>query len=292
MKESFRLAGTQLKYSNSFHPQTNGQTEVLNRCLETYLRCFASGHPRTWSKFWCWAEFWFNTTFHTSLKTSPFVVVYGRDPPALLPFEEGSTKNFELDKSLKLRDAVLVQLKGYLLRGQQLMKSQADKHRRDPSFAVNDMVYFKLKPYRQSSVAHRFCQKLAAKFYGPYQILECICRVAYRVKLPVESKIHDVFHVSQLKGAVGEKVEVIAVPPAYSTETEAPLQLLDVLAKRYDAKGEMELLVTWKGKQSSKDSWMLLKDFMACFPSYEFEGKLGFEGRGIDRYRRTYFCKK
>lgn len=88
------------------------------------------------------------------------------------------------------------------------MKSQADKKHSDHSFAVGDMVYLKLQPYVQSSLAPRSNQKLGFKYFGPFKISDKIGSVAYKLDLPPSSTIHLVFHVSLLRPAPSQKYQV------------------------------------------------------------------------------------
>jgi hypothetical protein len=88
-KELFHLTGVQLRMSTAFHPQTDGQSEVTNRILGVYLRYLAWDEPRSWLRWLPWVEYCYNTSFQTALCTTPFEVVYGHEPPALLSHEKG-----------------------------------------------------------------------------------------------------------------------------------------------------------------------------------------------------------
>lgn len=76
-RELFKLLGTDLQMSSAYHPQTDGQSERVNQCLETYLRGFVNSCPAKWSSWLSLAEFWYNTSFHYSLGNTPFFVLYG-----------------------------------------------------------------------------------------------------------------------------------------------------------------------------------------------------------------------
>ncbi|KAG7553358.1 Integrase catalytic core [Arabidopsis thaliana x Arabidopsis arenosa] len=291
-KETFRLAGTQLNFSTAYHPQSDGQTEVLNRCLESYLRCFASSHPRTWFKYLPWAEFSYNTSFHTALKSTPFQVVYGREPPQLLRFEPGSTNNVTLAAQLQERDEMLARIRVNLARAQQLMKKSADRKRREVEFAVGDWVFLKLQPYRQQSVSRRVCQKLAAKFFGPFEIGERIGAVAYRLKLPVEASIHPVFHVSQLKAVLGPHHQVQTELPILSDTEESVLLPAAILEVQSNATGSREFLIQWSGFPEVANSWMSSKDFVQQYPNFKLEDKLIFPAGCIDKVHQCYYRKR
>lgn len=97
--------------SSAYHPQTDGQTEVTNRTLEQYLRCYVHQNPRKWEEYLSWAEYWYNTTYHASTKRTPFEIVYGRQPPNLVSYPEGDSPNAEVDRELVERDIMLKELK-------------------------------------------------------------------------------------------------------------------------------------------------------------------------------------
>ena len=100
----------------------------------------------------------------------------------------------------------------HLARDQQRMKTQADKSHSERQFTVGDWVYLKLQPYVQTSLAPRANQKLAFKFFGPFQVIGRVGAVVYKLKLLENSAIHPIFHVSQLKTAIPTSHSVADLP--------------------------------------------------------------------------------
>ena len=269
-KELFKLLGTQLKLSTAYHPQTDGQTEVLNRGLQTYLRCMAAEKPREWSRWLPLAEWWYNTNYHSAINTTPYEAVYGQPAPLYSPHLNEKSTVMVVDRSLKARQAAIEMLKFYLARAQNRMKQQADKGRSDRQFTVGDWVYVKLQPYRQSTVVNRANLKLSAKFFGPYQVLEKIGAVGYRLDLPPGAKVHSVFHVSQLKlhkGPVGA-LTPLSMLTDEGVLAKEPLAILDRRIGKRQGKAVTEVLVQWRNTFPEDATWEALPHLMLQYPHF------------------------
>lgn len=240
--EFMKLLGVQLKLSIAYHPQTDGQSEVLNRCLESYLRCICHDLPQEWLKWLPLAEFWYNSTFHSVIQKTPYEVLYSQPPPVHRPYITVSTIVEAVDRSFKLREQAIVVLKFNLQRAQNRMKQLADRKRSDRQFEKGEWVYLKLQAYKQMSVSNMSNNKLTPKYYGPYLIIKKIGEVADTLQLPPYSKIHPTFHVSLLKKHHAPPPVTLdqSLPISYDSTTKmsdkAPAEVLDIrFVKRRNA---------------------------------------------------------
>jgi hypothetical protein len=268
-KELFHQLGTKLKFTTTYHPQTDGQSERVNQCLEMFLRCAVQDAPRQWRRLLPLAEFWYNSCFHTSLVCSPFFALYSHEPnfgaiPTIDPDEQSPVAGV-----LTERAAQLALLKQNLEMAQKRMITNADKHWTKREFQVGEMVLLRLQPYAQSSVVNRPFPKLSYKYFGPYPILERIGKVAYRLELPTGSKIHNVFHVSQLKDYRADYTPVFSkLPqcPALDSMDMAPEAILDRCMMKKGNQAIVQVLIKWKNLPKETATWEDWDTLKTSFP--------------------------
>lgn len=134
-------------------------------------------------------------------------------------------------------------------------------------------------------MVHRIHQKLAPRFFGPYQVIKKIGQVAYKLQLPATSKIHPTFHVSLLKKAVGNYTATTQLPSSLESDTGdiIPAKVLSWRDKFDGGQHKREWLIQWEGMDVGDATWeeeLLLK---SQFPDLRLEDKATVEGGGDDR---------
>ena len=280
-KELFNNQGVNLNHSTAYHPQTNGQTEVVNKCIEHYLRCMTGDCPHQWAKWLPLAEWWYNTNYHSATKMTPYEVLYGFPPPIHIPYFPRDSAVASVDEYLNTKEEVIKRVKAHLQLAQNRMTTIANKKRSDRSFEIHDYVYLKLQPYRQQSTTYRSSQKLAAKYYGPYQVIAKMGTVAYKLELPSSSTIHPVFHVSQLKKHVGNQVVQQSLPITSPGPTLQPRAILDRRMTRQNNQAATQVLIHWAGLPPADATWEFTTELKLRFPTFNLEDKVGFVGEQL-----------
>jgi len=158
------------------------------------------------------------------------------------------------------------------------MKEHADKKRTPHNFKVGDLVFVKLRPYRQNSVVGRRVHKLSKRFYGPFKILSAVGEVVFQLDLPPQSKIHTVFHVSQLKGCSDPSV-VCLKNPVEAVQNQPKITPLAVLDWKLGANAaDHQVLIQWQGLFLEDATWEAFDDIRTNYPEFHLEGKVFLEG--------------
>ncbi|KAK0585384.1 hypothetical protein LWI29_027714 [Acer saccharum] len=190
--------------------------------------------------------------------------------PSPQPLHSGGscsdTREFSTDR-VKLKSI----LKEALTHAQSRMKFYADRNRTERKFEVGDWVYLRLQPYRQSSVVIRRNLKLAPRFFGPYLVLAKIGQVAYRLQLPPGSRIHPVFHVSQLKKRVGDSVTPSSILPHTGPYGQLLVYPVAILARKMVKRGNQAVaqhLVQWSYTTPADATWEDASVMASRFPEF------------------------
>ena len=197
-KRLMKELGVRLNLSTAFHPQTDGQSERTIQTLEDMLRSCVLQFKGHWNEYLPLAEFTYNNSYHSSIEMSPYEALYGKQCRTPLCWNEtGERKLLGPEIVQTIVDKVNI-IRSRLKAAQDRQKSYADKRRKDLEFEVEDRVFLKLSPWK-SVVRFGKRGKLSPRYIGPFEIVERIGPMAYRLDLPEElSRVHNVFHISML----------------------------------------------------------------------------------------------
>ncbi|WVZ87490.1 hypothetical protein U9M48_034121 [Paspalum notatum var. saurae] len=279
-QELMRLMGTNLQMTTAFHPQSDGQSESANRVILMYLRCLAGDRPREWLRWLPWAEFLFNTAYQTSLRDTPFRVVYGRDPPSIRSYEPGETRVPSVAKRMEERAEFLADVRYRLEQAQAYQKRHYDRAHRDITYQVGDWALLRLRQRAASSLPQAVGGKLKPRFFGPYRVVELINEVAVRLELPPRARIHNVFHV----GTRGRHQQSLH---HCRSRIMAPLAR-NQRAVRYRRLAASIVCSSWKGTSAASATREDVAPFRTGFPQFQLEDELALDGEGDVMFKQVY----
>ena len=163
----------------------------------------------SWDRYLPLMEFAYNNSYQSSIEMAPYKALYGRKCRTPLWWAEvGERKLLGLEIVQVTTDNVKV-IRERLKIAQDQQKSYADNRRRDLKCEVGDLVFLRISPWK-GVLRFRKKGKLSPRYMGPYEIVERIGEVAYRLRLPPElDRIHDVFHVSMIRKYIADPSHVL-----------------------------------------------------------------------------------
>ncbi|KAK4406537.1 Retrovirus-related Pol polyprotein from transposon [Sesamum angolense] len=265
-----RALGTKLHFSTAFHPQTNGQSERTIQTLEDMMRACVIEFRGNWDDHLPLMEFAYNNSFHSSVGMAPYEALYGRKYRSPICWDIEGLRQLEGPELVQQTVDKIQTVKKCLKAAQDRQKSYADKHRREMEYEVGEKNFLKVSPWRGIL---RFGKqgKLSPRYIGPYEILERVGLLAYRLTLLAElSQIHDVFHVSMLRRYRSDPSHILREPEIEVskglTYVEEPIEILDRSIKKLRNKEIPMVNVRWSHHSPREATWEVEENMREKYP--------------------------
>ena len=269
--ESFQEAmGTKLKFSTSYHPQTDGQSERTIQTLEDMMRACVIDFGSNWDEHLPLMEFAYNNSYHASAKTAPFEALYGRKCRSPVCWSEIGENQLTGPDIIQETTDKIFQIRQRLLTARDRQKKYADRRRKPLEFQVGDKVLLKVSPWK-GVVRFGKKGKLSPRFVGPFPITKKIGEVAYQIKLPEKlSGVHNVFHVSNLRKCLADESLFVPLDEIEIDKqlkfVEEPLQIEDRKTKRLKRKQIDLVKVKWNSHKGPEFTWELESTMRKKYP--------------------------
>ena len=269
--KSFQKAtGTRLTMSIAFHPQTDAWLERTIQVLEDMLRACVLDHKGSWEEHLPLVEFSYNNSYQVSIQMAPYEALYGRlcrSPICWTKVGENFITGPDLIRDTSKKVSLIRQR---LLTAQSRQKSYVDVRRRPLEFEVGDHVFLKVMPKR-GVVTFGKRGKLSSRFIGPFEILERVGILAYRLAFsPSMSSVHEVFHVSMLQRYTPDPAQVVDWGDIKvnidGTFEEGPIRIMDSRDQVLQRKTVRLMKVLWKHRGVEEATWEREDTMQATYP--------------------------
>ena len=256
-KSLFKTLGVKISPSTAYHPQTDGQTEIVNRKLEEMIRGFVNYDRDNWDMHLTEFEVAYNSSVHGATSFTPFYLNYGIHPKILpaeliVPEDIPSVKDF-----LARMKNSMQQAHASICTKNEQMARYANKKRIDHPFKIGDKVWLSTKNLKLESGATT--RKLHPKFIGPFQIVKQVTPVTFGLELPqsmLSKGIHDSFHVSLLQPYKHDRFDRDPdPPPPIKLEDETLEYEVEKILDRKRRRNKFYYLVKWRGYADHENTW-------------------------------------
>src|ERR1700761_4986924 len=238
--------------STAYHPRTDGQSERTNQWLEQFLRFWCDERQDDWHQWLPIAEFAHNSWPGATTNTTPFDLIMGYVPHAVWPTKPSGVPALKarMEELEKARDQALQKIWA----AQKVMKLRNKGNKSFKPYKEGDQVWIEgtnLKTVYPTA-------KLGPKRHGPFKILKQLSEAVYRVEIPRQWKIHNVFHANLITPYKETELHgpnfTRPLPDLVDRGEECEVEKV-IDARQIGKKKKWHYLIKWKGYPASDNSW-------------------------------------